>query len=263
MDIQGQYSLLQVFDLTGRAMFGSEWRGTEAIAAPVNGRDDLRESQQRIENRLLRLRQEDRRLGEEVKSNPSEAERKQIGIESAQIWEERDRLRQELNSLPEVSVSSIEDSEAFTRRTIVEKELRNAFRDRDLDLWFYPNEHLSYSELESRPHFGLSFALSIVVFPMRQNYQSRRCAALVSKANVHNWLDRFSGNEAQPGELSPAEKCRVWLRKSAKGKKQMEKAGYRSEALTKFPGLSARAFDRVWADDDTVPTAWKKSGPIG
>ena len=53
--------------------------------------------------------------------------------------------------------------------------------------------------------------------------------------------------------------CQRWLREcAATGAARRPKAAWRAEALQRFPGLSKRAFDRLWAR--TVPPEWKEAG---
>jgi hypothetical protein len=64
------------------------------------------------------------------------------------------------------------------------------------------------------------------------------------------------------GRLSPAAakaRCEYWLRALARGgSTPSSKPAMRKTALKQFPGLSERAFDRIWAKD--APLKWRKPG---
>jgi len=148
----------------------------------------------------------------------------------------------------------------FQRRLSVELELKKAFRSGDLEIILYPGSIIDFSEFERWPKFTLSFSLSLVVPPVRYRFGPRRSPAYVRRAALQEWLERFPDAYAILGELSPNEKCRLWLRKLAKGPKSRNKDDYRIEAIERFEGLTARAFDLLWANDETVPSQWKKPG---
>ncbi len=59
------------------------------------------------------------------------------------------------------------------------------------------------------------------------------------------------------------EHCRTWLESIAKNATERpQKSCLREEALSRFPGLKDRAFDRAWSS--AVPNSWKAKGrPAG
>ena len=264
MDFDSYYTLLHAFDLTGRSMFGKSWEGGEVGAILVEAPDAILERKTSIESRLLRLREEDHRLQLQAEEDVSDVERNAITQDSNRVWDERDTLRKELNSLPVVSDSWIDDVDFFKRRQAVEAELRNAFRTSELTIVLYSGRHVAFENWETEPHFVVSFALSIVVLPPRARggRGPRRSAGFVRKVELHSWLKRFSENEAMAGELSAEAQCRAWLRELAKKKKEKGKADYRDQALQLFSGLSGRKFDSLWAEDSIIPISWKKPGPV-
>jgi hypothetical protein len=62
---------------------------------------------------------------------------------------------------------------------------------------------------------------------------------------------------AQEAERAEAD-CNKWFRIQIKQKKRMSKGSYFDEARRQFPGLTRRAFDRVWAN--TAPEHWRTGG---
>ena len=51
-----------------------------------------------------------------------------------------------------------------------------------------------------------------------------------------------------------------WFGEIAKGKKRKSKSRYHAEAVSLFPGLPEKAFNRIWRR--SAPEEWKRSGPV-
>lgn len=66
---------------------------------------------------------------------------------------------------------------------------------------------------------------------------------------------------ADVASVSAEDACRVWLgAEVAAGPQGRRKADYRSDALSRWPGLSRRAFETLWADVTRSATGWGKAG---
>jgi hypothetical protein len=72
------------------------------------------------------------------------------------------------------------------------------------------------------------------------------------------WFSGSQRGETRRSLASARTRARKWLRDQTRGSKRQSKEGYWVEASAKFPGLSKRAFDAIWAKE--VPPPWRQPG---
>jgi len=260
-DISGHYLLLQAFDLTGRKIFGDEWRGDEAFARDTEDPSSVSDERQNVQNRIKTLAASTVPHNAILASDADEEEYQASSDALHQINQELGQLKERLATLPHLTGAWLADHEAFKRRTDIEAKLFEAFRSGDMDLQVGPNEIVQWRNWSRQPDFKVLFSMSCVIVPRSHAGQRRRGPAFIQRVAFNNWLNRFSGAATETHELTPEAQLEVWLREKIKGPKEFSKPVYRAFAIEEIPDLSARAFDRVW--DNVVPENWKRSGRHG
>lgn len=260
-DLTRYHSLLQAFDLTGRRVFGDDWRGDEAFARPTDDPEPARRTRDALIDRIKALTLEaqphEAVMALEVENEVYEDASAKLHV----IDREIDRLKRELNALPHLGDAWVIDYQAFERRSRIEAELCDAFAKGDLDLLAGPTELVQWRAWSRLPSFKVYFGLSTVRLPSSHGERTRRRPAFVPKVALALWLERFEAvNTATANALTPEARLQVWLRDKIDRyqPKEFSKRRYRDDALAEIPGLSTRAFERVWGQ--VVPQSWKSSG---
>lgn len=260
-DLSTFYLLLQAFDLTGRHLYGNDWRGDEAFARDSEDPSPLSKERQSIQDRIKKLAIAGAPHQAILAVDADEAEHQAASDALHHINQELGQLEERLATLPHLTGAWFADHEAFKRRTDIEGKLFAAFRSGDLNLQVGPNEIVQWRNWSRQPDFKVLFSMSCVIVPRSHANQRRRGPAFVQRVAFNNWLNRFSGAATETHELTPEAQLEVWLREKIKGPKEFSKPVYRAFAIEEIPDLSARAFDRVW--DNVVPENWKRSGRHG
>ncbi|WP_208347866.1 hypothetical protein [Pseudaestuariivita rosea] len=255
------YPLLHAFDETGRAMFRSEWTSWEAWARDYGDPDETRQKRRAIFDALNVLVGRENALTQ-VFVDQSDKEAAAIQNHKFQaIYKEQERLKLELHELPQVQDNWIKDHKAFQRRSRVEAELRDAFKQGELTLLFGPSTIVDWKRWANSTDFRVYFCLSMIRAPKNQLFGTRRAAALINRVEFDEWIKRFGVVPEGDGGLTAKAQCTNRLRAEvAKGQKRKTKDQYRAEMMDQIPGLSRRQFDRCWADE--TPDSWKVSGPF-
>ncbi len=260
-DLTRYRSLLQAFDLTGRRVFGDVWRGDEAFARPTDDPEPARIKRDALVGRIKALTLEaqphEAVMALDVENEVYEDASARLHV----IEREIDRLKRELNALPYLGDAWMIDYQAFERRCHIEAEMCNAFARGDLDLLAGPTELVQWHAWSRLPSFKVYFGLSTVRLPASHGERTRRRPAFVPKVALALWLERFEAENATTANaLTPEARLKVWLRDKVDRyqPKEFSKSSYRDDALAEIPGLSTRAFDRVWGQ--VVPQSWKSSG---
>jgi hypothetical protein len=259
-DLTSYHSLLQAFDLAGRRMFGTAWRGDEAFARRTDDPQATGSERRDILDRIKVLAGEAQshnvimgvEAGEDAHQSASDALHK--------INAELDDLKRQLTGVPDVTDAWVEDFEAYSRRRQVERELSGAFDRGELQLQVGISEIVQWRSWSRLPDFKVYFNLSIVRLPLAHTGQRRRAPAFVARATLEQWLDRFETNATAEATLTPHARAQVWLKDKMRQHepKQYPKSEYRALAMSDISGLTARTFDTAW--DQTVPESWRRSG---
>lgn len=259
-DISGYYLLLQAFDLTGRRIFGSEWRGDEAFARDTEDPSSISHERRITQDRIKTLATSAAPYNAILASDADEEEHQKASDALHYLNRETEQLKERLATLPHVTGSWLADHGAFKRRRDIEGKLFEAFRSGDLDLQVGPNEIVQWRNWSRQPDFKVLFSISCVIVPRSHAGQRRRGPAFIQRVAFNNWLNRFADAATGTHEFTPEGQLEVWLRDKVRRfkPKDFSKPVYRDQALEEIPGLSKRAFDRVW--DNVVPDSWKSGG---
>ena len=259
-DLTAYYTLLRAFDLTGRTIFGSAWRGDEAFAGPANDPEQTRRERQEILAKVHALLAQEREHRAILSLDPHSEEGQKAAEALDAIRREVEAKRQAMHKLPEITDWWIEDHNAFTRRKRVESELRAAFAAKALPLQVGTSTGVEWKSWARQDGFHLRFDLSQIDIPAQAGLNSTSGPGFVPKVALDAWLNRFEAPSPEGAALTPDEQLANWLRNRVReaGRKAPRKADCKAQALREVSGLSARAFDRVWSD--TVPEDWRKSG---
>ena len=257
-DLSAYYSLLDVFDRTGRLMFPADWTGLEAWARDSKNPDAVKKNRARILADLDALQSEKAPYQNRMRLDLSDEEAQEASDALGRLNAREATLKVELGQLPHVTDTWISDHAAYTRRIAVEKELSTAFLRQDLSALVGTQLVVPWKDWTKRAGFRVFYGLSMISIPPGES-ALRRGPAFVEKTAFKLWSERFETKEAQ-GDLTPSAKCRDWLKMQVRTspQKTLTVKQYTEEAQALFPGLSERAFLRVWAE--TVPASWREGG---
>jgi hypothetical protein len=255
------YPLLHVFDETGRAMYGQDWTSWEAWARDYGDPDETRLARKGIIAALNELPAKLAELAQVVVDQSDYEAVNEQGAKYQAIYAERERLKQSLHELPEISDSWIADSEKFQRRCSVENTLREAFQAGELTLLHGPSTVVEWDKWANSTDFRVYYGLSMIRAPKNPHFATRRAPGLIKRTEFDQWIKQFGVDPEGEGSLTPSAQCINWLRSEiAKGPKQKTKDAYRIVAMAEIFGLTRREFDRCWANE--TPSDWKASGPL-
>ncbi|GGE43649.1 hypothetical protein [Actibacterium pelagium] len=258
-DLSRYYNLLQVFDLAGRRIFGSEWQGDEVGARPVADPNSIKKQRYEFRNKIAELDGQIAPLQAQFGIDLDIEEAKETSEKLRPLKQKRSALVLEFNNLPYLTESWVASDNAFKRRMRVENELRAAFREEKLELILSTADVVKWRHWEEYSDFKVYFDLSMVRLPLSHTQQRRRAAGFVRKPDLDAWLVRF-GAAKITGEPEEREHLRNWLEDKVRSDKAKarSKESYRAEAQRRFPSITIRMFNSVW--DQAVPEAWKQPG---
>lgn len=258
-DLSAYYSLLDVFDRTGRLMFPKDWTGEEAWARDSENPEPIKERRKQLFAEITALQREMAPLNDLMGMDLSASEFQETSDSLGPLNNRLREAKAELAQLPHVSDTWVSDHDVFARRVSVEKELARAFMSGDLKIVVGAHRVVPWKDWCQRSDFRVYYALSMVRIPRGESSQ-RRGPAFIMRIEFDQWSERFVTEPDTPGDLTPEAKCKEWLRaevRRATGKVKIAEE-YQAEAQAMFEGLSERAFKRIWAQ--TVPDDWRKGG---
>lgn len=152
-DISGHYLLLQAFDLTGRKIFGDEWRGDEAFARDSEDPASVSGERRNIQDRIKTLAASAVPHNAILASHADDEECQKASDALHHINQELGQLKERLAMLPDVTGAWLADHVAFKRRRDIEGKLFEAFRSGDLDLQVGPHEIVQWRSWSRQPDF--------------------------------------------------------------------------------------------------------------
>lgn len=253
------YFLLQAFDRTGEAMFGSDWSGQEVRARPLE--TDLRKVQKQqadIETQLIKLEAQLVALLEESATDLSPLEMDRRGDRLLAIKAAQKECRRQLIALPDLTNSNNESAERFERRCAVEGELRQAFDSAKLSLIAGDGLTVVWSQWVVEPDFLVDFYLSTVTCPAGI-VSAGVAPAFVIAEDFDKWVNRFPFGMI--GRPIPPLQTRIedWLKDAIANDRhnRITAAEFRNRARAQFPAASKSqikvAWDKVAPKSRTTP----------
>lgn len=258
-DLSAYYSLLDVFDRTGRLMFPIEWTGLEAWARDTESPETLKEKRQALLKEITTLKKDMSPLHDLMRLNLSESELQETSDDLGRLSARLKDAKVDLAQIPQVTDTWVTDHAAYSRREKVERELSQALIRNDLQIIVGTHMVIPWTEWCQRPDFRVYYGLSMVRIPKGES-TLRRGPGLIDRTAFDLWSERFATDNTASGDLTAEAKLAEWLKAEVRANPQKSKTveEYRQEALNSFGGLSARAFNRVWAA--TVPDSWRQGG---
>lgn len=258
-DLSAYYSLLDVFDRTGRLMFPDDWTGLEAWARDSKNPDAVKKKRARILADLDALQSEKAPYQNRMRLDLSDEETQEASDALGQMNAREAVLKVELGQLPHVTDTWLADHAAYTRRITVEKELSTAFLRQDLSVNVGTQRIVPWKDWIKRTGFSVSYSLSMIRIPKGES-ALRRGPAFVEKTAFNLWSERFSLREKTKGQLTPQAKCEEWLRAIARANPEPNKTSEELwlEARETIPGLKFNEYKR--ARGNALPEHWKKGG---
>lgn len=257
LDFSRLYLLLEAFDLLGQHLYGSEWAGTEPWARP-SPLEEVRRQKERLRDQLRTLRTEVAALEEDSRDAIDRAEAERISEALDAKRKAQERAEEERRSLPDLTGAYAADQAAYERRQKTEESLLAALREGAIQLRFGTDQVVHWPSWREHPDFSISFELSLARAP-RALSSRRRAPLFVERQQFTDWLqDLLPLTAPAYSTVTPEQRCVAFLKEEIARGRTMTKPRYRATAMQKIPGLSERAFNRVWAN--TVPRTWSRSG---
>jgi hypothetical protein len=259
-DLSNFHSLFEAFDHTGRRLYGEVWQGDEAFARTTKNPEPTRLRRAAIVGELKEIDRQIQHHSQFMKEEFGAEEHQKASDTLGQLYQKQAVLGLEIKDLPHLTDFWIKDHEAFERRLVVESELTDGFKSKEMLLYMGPSTIVEWNSWAREKAFKVYFGLSMIRAPYGDFNSRRRGPALVKREEFAEWLKRFKTQPDHDQPLTSAASCERWLTEqiTKDGTKRHTKDEYRGMAIGKFPGLSARRFDRIW--DATVPASWKAPG---
>lgn len=253
------YYLLQAFDRLGRHLFGEEWTGQEFQARPTRKPEAVAAEAAPIEARLAEIQKAQNALTEAKRRTTNADEVARLADELERLEMER---REDLASLQQIAQtieSAHRDWPAFSRHSRTYDTLFSALRSERLQAEAVDGMQIEWPVWEQEPGFVCYLNLSLV-HVARYRSSARRMSVIIRKEAFETWRKTVDPiNEKALAEIPPEQRCRAWLPGfMAAQTLPVPKPDVRAEAQQLFPGLSTRAFDRVWSD--TAPKDRRRGG---
>jgi len=252
------YTLGEAYWRTGFALFGPEWTGYESLFAPQSGIAELRREYRQAINALERAKNQIKDLQRTSFLDETEEDWQ---LRRQQVQEAPDatlRLSQERDQLATLLRGPEEDQEAFDRRRIIECRLIEAFRQNDLTLIYAHSLIVEWDHWAQSGIFKVNFPDSLIYAPHRIT-RRRRATGYLKKSEFDTWLEQQPDILIPPDLATDEDRAGFWLKQRArKDAAKPKKAAIYAELEEKFPSLTGRALDRVWASN--APPEWKKPG---
>lgn len=258
-DLSAYYSLLDVFDRTGRLMFPDDWTGLEAWTRDSENPDAVKAERARILADLDALQSEKAPYQNRMRLDLSDEEAQEASHALGQLNAREAALKAELGQLPHVTDTWLSDHAGYTRRIAVEKELSTAFLRKDLSVIVGTQLVVPWKDWIKRTGFRVFYGLSMISIPPGES-ALRRGPAFVERTAFNLWSGRFSLREETKGQLTPQAKCEEFLRAIARANPEPNKTNDELwlEARKSIPGLKFNEYKR--ARGNALPEHWKKGG---
>lgn len=259
MNFDSHLYLLHAFDLLGRRLHGARWNGQEYRAAKRQPPDDVSAARAPFERSIADLDRRQAAIAEARRRTVAADEIARLADEERAVIAERQSLRNQLRELPEPDDSYATAWQAYSRRLETERLLVDALRSGKLQVQFPSGTVVDWPYWERDAGFKLFLELSMVKVP-RHRSGAGRGSVLFRRDAFEEWLKTvLPYDEGDQAQLPPEERCRAWLVDLVgKMQKPGRKEALRSEAMVRFPGLSKRAFDRIW--EKHTPSNWRTAG---
>ncbi|WIY24490.1 hypothetical protein [Parasedimentitalea psychrophila] len=261
LDLRSKYSLLHAFDEVGRAQFPKDWQGDEAWAKPApTDLLDVQRQRQEAEANLANVLKKILQIKTEFDVSRTMVERDIFSSLLSKLYQEQAGHREVIISLPNPNQGEIEDGERFARRAAAERHLNAAFCSGELMVQFGRNCLVPWNDCAREDGLTINYILSQVTLPADKAPAGSH-PAFIDRAQLDDWLGRmFELQEDGNAVLTTAELLRRWLEEQVRDLQPREKTktAFKREAMKKYPELTNRKFDHVWAN--TVPESWTKAG---
>jgi len=253
------YYLLQAFNHLGRHLFGDEWTGQEFQAPPATDPREITTKIEPLAPRQAELEQEMKTLTEAKGRTTDADEIARLNSELARLTDERNAVANLGYKLEQDLRSAQGDWPPFDRHTRTLETLLSAFRSKLIRADTPNGVGIEWADWEQAGGFVCYLALSLVCAP-RLRSSVRRFSVIVRKDGFAEWIKSVTPiNEKALAETPPEQRCRAWLPGFMAAQTfPVPKPDVRAEAQKRFPGLSKRAFDRVWSD--TAPEHRRRGG---
>lgn len=256
------YFLLEAYDRLGQHLYGEEWDHHEIFKPAMRSPEDIDAERAPLERQYAAAQAEIERCDREIKATLSGSRVEQLKAEKAWQFELRNEAAQALSEKLEIDDRYRQRYRQFERRYRTEETLVAALKNRDLEAVFNAGMVIEPELWDGRPGFQYWILESLARVP--SNFSSRRRAPVFLKRDEFDaWLQRVTPINATAPSDDPESCGRRFLDAAVREggqRKQYPKGEYRRQAQEACPGLSRRAFDRLW--DQMVPDSWREGGRI-
>ncbi|WP_226552560.1 hypothetical protein [Celeribacter naphthalenivorans] len=260
-DLSAYYSLLEVFDRTGRLMFPQDWTGEEAWSRDTENPDEIKEQRKELFAKITSLQNAMAPLHALMAMDLSDSEFQETSDNLGALNTRMKEAKIELAQLPQVSDTWVADHASFSRRIAVEKELTGAFKNGELRIIVGTHLVVPWNNWCQCSDFRVSYALSMVRIPKDES-ALRRGPAFVQKSVYDVWTQNLPETEPLHDTTNAREVLTAWLKLECEKhpKKPMKRDEYLLVAQKHFKPLtiSRALFRLVWSD--VVPDDWKSAG---
>ncbi|MBF0168090.1 MAG: hypothetical protein HQL45_10710 [Alphaproteobacteria bacterium] len=255
------YFLIEAFQLLGKRLFGPEWQGDEWKAEKLDAPDVVVAKRTPLEAELSESDRQIAQIEDAISKNVKADKIENLKQEKRGLLARQQDIHKALRNLYVPDKCYQSRYAAFVRRHETEARLSEALRTDSIPSRILGGIILNGSHWQSRAGYRHMIDLSLIVLP-RLVYSKRRGTVLVPMAECGAWLETLMPIVVDPeAPPSPEFQCVEFLRQIfAKGEPYpySTKLQYLEAATRKFPGLSKRAFDRVWGNH--APDSQKKRG---
>ncbi|MEQ8227362.1 MAG: hypothetical protein RIA64_04690 [Rhodospirillales bacterium] len=255
------YSLSDAINALGRRLWAGQWTGQESEARKVQDPDVIRQARVPFEAEMVELNLLRQAKGAERREAVSKDALDRINSDLMEIERRQQELFTCLNEVGMVRKFEEEDHARWERFDKTEAELLRAFREGELFV-FGGNSSRVEPRLwiEVPKGFGWNWALSLIFWPPDKSARPVDAGKIIC-AEFEDWLARQLPvvEGANVDQLPAEQRFTLHFRKLVKaGPKPAPRDKMKRDAMREFPGLSGRAFQRVW--DKEAPDSWTKSG---
>lgn len=258
---QRDYSLSDSFTALGQRLFAQQWSGQEIEASKVQDPAVIRQRRAPFEAEMVELNLLRQAKDAERREAVSKDALGSINSDLIEIERRQQELFTCLNEVGMVRKFEDEDHARWERFERTEAELLRAFREGELYVFGANSSRIEPRLwIEMPDGFGWNWSLSLIFWPKDKSARPVDAA----KINCVEFEDWLAGQlpvveGANVDQLTPQQRYTLHFRKLAKaGPKPASRDKMKRDAIREFPGLSGRAFQRVW--DKEAPDSWTKSG---
>lgn len=257
--LDAHYFLLHAFDRLGRRLHGDEWDAQEYKVAPCRSPEEIEAQRRELQNGLDEIAAKIDALNGQIGKTVNADEIASFKQRMDELEAARTDIREVFYRLPHDMTGPQRDWDRHTRKQQTELLLLQALTDEKLFAYEPGGMRIEWRSWSLYPGFKCSLDLSLIRVPAHCSGQ-RRMSVLLHKEDFDKWLQTvLPVSESALAQTSPEDRCRAWLVEIAlPSAPPARKAEMCSEAMQRFPGLSERAFNRLW--DAIAPEHWKKSG---